>query len=79
MSGRFVPENGGIVLVVIEECWMTRQDLASRLGLSIATLADWAHKGTGPRYARFGKHVRYRLTDVITWEETCFASHTSKA
>lgn len=69
----------GIVLVVTDECWMTRTDLANRLGLSVATLADWAHKGTGPRYARFGKHVRYRLSDVIKWEETCFSRASSLA
>ena len=77
VSLRRTHQIGGSVLVVNDGCWMTRQDLAERLGLSTATLADWAHKGTGPRYARFGKHVRYRLTDVINWEETCFASARS--
>jgi predicted DNA-binding transcriptional regulator AlpA len=24
-------------------------------------------KGTGPRYAKIGRHVRYRLSDVIDW------------
>jgi hypothetical protein len=28
-----------------------------------------ASKGTGPRYARFGRHVLYRLSDVIAWEK----------
>ena len=32
-----------------------------------------ATKGTGPRYARFGRHVRYRLSDVIAWENEQFA------
>jgi hypothetical protein len=40
----------------------TGQD-ASRVG----------HKGTGPKYARFGRHVRYRLSDVIAWEDQQFA------
>ncbi|WP_084356763.1 helix-turn-helix domain-containing protein [Mycolicibacterium wolinskyi] len=48
--------------------WLTRKQVADRWSLSVATLADWAHKGTGPQYARFGKHVRYRLVDVISWE-----------
>jgi hypothetical protein len=26
-------------------------------------------EGNGPRYARFGRHVRYRLSDVIAWEQ----------
>lgn len=48
--------------------WLTRRELAERWQLPIGTLADWASKGTGPRYARFGKHTRYRLADVIDWE-----------
>jgi hypothetical protein len=26
-----------------------------------------------PRYARFGRHVRYRLSDVVDWEAQQFA------
>jgi hypothetical protein len=40
--------------------------------LPVGTLADWASKGTGPPYATFGKHVRYRLADLIAWESTQF-------
>jgi len=52
----------------INERWLSRQDLADRYGLPVKTLAQWASKGTGPRYARMGRHVRYRLSDVIEWE-----------
>ncbi|WP_457144962.1 helix-turn-helix transcriptional regulator [Mycobacterium sp. URHB0021] len=45
--------------------WITRQELAQRYGLPVKTPAEWASKGTGPRYARFGRHVRYRLSDVV--------------
>ena len=48
--------------------WLSRSELAERYGLPIKTLAQWAAKGTGPRYARMGRHVRYRLSDVIDWE-----------
>jgi hypothetical protein len=30
--------------------------------------SEWAFKGAGPRYAQIGRHVRYRLSDVIDWE-----------
>jgi predicted DNA-binding transcriptional regulator AlpA len=52
----------------INERWLSRQDLADRYRLPVKTLAQWASKGTGPRYARMGRHVRYRLSDVIAWE-----------
>jgi predicted DNA-binding transcriptional regulator AlpA len=43
-------------------------DLAAREGVPLATVYDWNYKGTGPRYFRAGRHVRYRLTDVERWE-----------
>ena len=44
-----------------DDKWLTRQDLADRYGLPVKTPAEWASKGTGPRYAKFGRHVRYLL------------------
>jgi predicted DNA-binding transcriptional regulator AlpA len=48
--------------------WITRRELAQRYGVPVKTPAEWASKGKGPRYARFGRHVRYRLGDVVAWE-----------
>ena len=52
----------------INERWLSRRELADRLGLPVKTLAQWASKGAGPRYARMGRHVRYRVSDVVEWE-----------
>jgi excisionase family DNA binding protein len=52
-----------------EDRWLSRPELATRLGVPVKTLAEWASKGACPRYAKFGKHVRYRLGDVIAWEK----------
>jgi excisionase family DNA binding protein len=60
-----------------EDRWLTRAEVAERLQLPVGTLADWASKGTGPRYARFGKHVRYRLSDVIAWENGQLTDQTT--
>jgi hypothetical protein len=51
-----------------ERTWLSRQCLADRWDIPVKTLAEWATKGTGPRYARFGKHCRYRLVDVLAFE-----------
>lgn len=48
--------------------WISRQELADRYGLPVKTPAEWASKGTGPRYGKFGRHVRYRMSDAIDWE-----------
>ena len=55
-----------------ENTWLSRQELADRYGVPVKTPAEWASKGTGPRYAKFGRHVRYRLSDVIDWEREQF-------
>lgn len=41
--------------------------VAGRLGVSIHTLAQWRYAGSGPRYMRVGKHVRYRWSDIEIW------------
>lgn len=52
----------------MHERWLSRRELADRLGLPAKTLAQWASKGTGPIYARMGRHVRYRFSDVLECE-----------
>ncbi|MET8430055.1 helix-turn-helix domain-containing protein [Nocardia sp. NPDC004860] len=48
--------------------WLTRAELSARTKLSEKTLRNWTAKGRGPRFSRFGGRVRYRLTDVVAWE-----------
>jgi hypothetical protein len=38
--------------------------VAERLGLAVATLRAWRHRGTGPRFLRFGRAVRYLPADL---------------
>ncbi len=59
----------------ITDRWISRQGLAERYGVPLKTPAEWASKGTGPRYAKFGRHVRYRLSDVIDWEKRHFIDY----
>jgi predicted DNA-binding transcriptional regulator AlpA len=54
---------------------LTMQDLADRCGVSINTVRQWRMKGTGPRGMAIGKYVRFRLTDVLEWEESRADSH----
>lgn len=41
--------------------------LAKRLNLSQATLQKWRLNGTGPRFLKLGRAVRYRVSDVEAW------------
>ncbi len=53
-----------------DDTWLTRQEVADREKLPVATLNQWASQGKGPKYARFGRHARYRRSDVIAWKTT---------
>jgi hypothetical protein len=46
----------------------SRQELADRYGLPINTIAQWASKGSGPRYARMGR-TSETVSAIIEWEE----------
>ena len=48
---------------------MTQRDLAHYLGKSTAWCerARWA--GEGPRFIKLGRHVRYKVEDVMAWIE----------
>lgn len=48
---------------------LTPRQLAEREGVPVQTVYIWNTNGTGPRRMKIGRHVRYRLADVIEWEE----------
>ena len=47
----------------------TTEQVAAYLGddFPVKTLIAWRYKGTGPRFVRVGRHVRYRWPDVEAW------------
>lgn len=49
---------------------LSPMQLAEREGVPIQTVYGWNSDGSGPRYLRIGRHVRYRLADVEAWEES---------
>jgi predicted DNA-binding transcriptional regulator AlpA len=50
---------------------MTEQEVARRLGLSVATLRAWRVRRRGPRYVRFGRAVRYLAPDIERFVRSC--------
>jgi excisionase family DNA binding protein len=45
------------------------REIAAWLGVPVATLYAWRHKGEGPPALRVGRHLRYRRDDVEHWLE----------
>ena len=52
---------------------LTPEDLAEREGVPVKTVYTWNSDGTGPRYMKIGRYARYRLVDVIAWENERYA------
>ena len=52
--------------------------VAQLLSLDPAYLRQLRCKGGGPRYAKFGRAVRYRLGDVLEWAKARSVSSTSE-
>lgn len=59
-----------------EEKLTTRQ-VALLLKVSESFLAKGRLNGTGPRYRKYGRAVRYRLGDVFEWDRA--RAHSSTA
>ncbi len=49
-----------------ERCIDTNE-LAELINMSPVTLAQWRAAGKGPAFFRFGRHIRYRLSEVRAW------------
>lgn len=52
------------------ETFLSPRELAARYGIPLQTIYRWRMEGKGPRGLTIGKHVRFRMSDVLAWEET---------
>ena len=57
--------------------YLRTPDAARLVGLSIRTLEKHRIYGTGPRYAKLGGRVVYRLEDLQAWVESGAKASTS--
>lgn len=48
---------------------MRVDDLADYLGVPVQTIYDWRLSGRAPRACKFGKHLRFAVSDVQEWLE----------
>jgi excisionase family DNA binding protein len=57
--------------------YLTPAEAADLLKLHPQTLARWRTDGTGPRFIKFGRHIRYAKKDLAAWAAA--NSHQSTA
>lgn len=46
---------------------LTESETARLLNLSVSGLRKWRRNGSGPRYVRLGRLIRYRVADIQVW------------
>lgn len=46
---------------------LSADEVAEFLGIPVATLYQWRHKGCGPEAYRVGRHLRYAPSTVRAW------------
>lgn len=49
-----------------DRLWTVVQ-VSAYLGVPVATLYVWRHRGTGPKAYRVGRHLRYDPVEVRRW------------
>ena len=49
---------------------LSTDEVSRFLVVPVTTLYAWRYKGTGPKALRVGKHLRYRMEDVLDWLKT---------
>lgn len=58
---------------------LSPEGLAEREAVPLDTVYQWNRLRSGPRYMRIGRHVRYRLADVVAWEESRVVPDSGRA
>lgn len=48
---------------------LTHHEVAQLLGVSGNTLYNWRYERRGPAWYKMGREVRYRLSDVLKWQQ----------
>ena len=51
-----------------ERRWLSLEEIADSMGLSIHTLRKLRAQGKGPRAVRLGKQLRVHVDDLQAWE-----------
>lgn len=59
--------------------YLTPQEAADYLGLSLSNLAKRRMWGTGPRYLKLGRRVVYEIEDLDAWAREQARSSTCDA
>jgi excisionase family DNA binding protein len=60
------------------DAFLTEEQTAEFLNISVRTLQAWRIKLAGPRFVRVGRAIRYRRSDLTAWIEANTVGHAPK-
>jgi predicted DNA-binding transcriptional regulator AlpA len=69
MTLKLAPEAADVLLAA--------REVAPQLGVSEGNLAQWRYNGTGPKFVKLGRLVRYRQSDVQAFIDANTRSNTA--
>jgi len=55
----------------MEKNFLTEAQTAKVLSLSVKCLQKWRHSGVGPKHVKFGRAVRYSISDLHDYIVSC--------
>ena len=64
---------------IMDDELLTAQQVAEKYPVAEATLKYWRHRRTGPRYARLGRRIVYRQSDLDAWVDAQFETSPTPA
>lgn len=53
----------------MDDYTITDKELAERWNLHLKTIQKWRRRGKGPKFIKLGIAVRYRISDIVKYEE----------
>lgn len=58
--------------------FLSSSEVASLIGVTVGTLANWRTSNRGPRWRRIGSMVRYERSDVLAWIDQNVEIHETR-
>jgi hypothetical protein len=57
---------------------LTQEEVAQRFRISVATIERWRSESIGPMYLKLCGKIRYRLQDILAYEQDCLRRGTGQ-
>ncbi len=56
---------------------LSTKQISELFGVSVVTLEQWRLQGKGPKFIKVGRCVRYRMADILAFQENAVRRSTS--